>query len=106
MPSWVRYSVAVYVGLLLAGSVVLPPSATVGSESALHPAPPATVRSVSPDRPGSDQPTADRPTADRPTADRTVADRTAAEPRTAGPAPAREAAPASDSNSTPQGEPR
>ena len=32
MPSWVRYSVTVYLGLLLAGSIVLPPSATSGSQ--------------------------------------------------------------------------
>jgi len=33
MSSWVRYSVAVYVGLLLAGSVVAPlPERTIGAE--------------------------------------------------------------------------
>lgn len=32
MPSWVRYSVTVYLGLLLAGSYVLSPSATGGSQ--------------------------------------------------------------------------
>lgn len=31
MYSWVRYSVAVYLGLLLAGSIVMPPSASIGS---------------------------------------------------------------------------
>ena len=31
MASWVRYSVAAYVGLLLSGSLVLSPSTTVGS---------------------------------------------------------------------------
>lgn len=34
MNSWVRYSVAVYVGLLLAGSVVVPPTLTAGSSAA------------------------------------------------------------------------
>jgi hypothetical protein len=31
MPSWVRYSVSVYLGLLLAGALAPPPSTTTGS---------------------------------------------------------------------------
>ena len=37
MPSWVRYSISVYFGLLLAGALVYSPSATVGSPPALLP---------------------------------------------------------------------
>lgn len=37
MPSWVRYSVSVYLGLLLAGSLVTSPSSTIGSPQSLRP---------------------------------------------------------------------
>lgn len=33
MPSWVRYSVSVYLGLLLAGSLVPEPNTSVGSQA-------------------------------------------------------------------------
>lgn len=37
MYSWVRYSVSVYLGLLMAGSIVAPPAQSVGSS--VQPAP-------------------------------------------------------------------
>jgi len=42
MTSWVRYSVAVYVGLLLSGSLVLSPETTVGSAGPRDSAEPLT----------------------------------------------------------------
>lgn len=46
MPSWVRYSVTVYLGLLLAGSFVSLPTVTSGSQAGKELLPPGMPRVV------------------------------------------------------------